>query len=84
MTDNDGQLVAQAALDAIAQAQEQVVDPDATLAGVQVTLMLNTSEGLDVVTRTLEVGESVSGRGVARPTRPSRRASARGRGGRRA
>jgi hypothetical protein len=56
MTDTDGTLVAQVALDAIAQAQEQIIDPDATLAGVQITLMLSTSEGLDVVTRTQEVG----------------------------
>jgi hypothetical protein len=52
MTKNDGSLVAQVALDAIARAQEQVPDPDATLAGVQVTLMLETREGLDVVTTT--------------------------------
>jgi hypothetical protein len=58
MTQTDGTMVAQVALDAIAQAQEHITDPDATLAGVQITLMLSTSEGLDVVTRTHEVGEA--------------------------
>lgn len=56
----DGRFMAQVALDTVAQAQERIVDDEATLTGVQITLVIATSDGVEMVTRTEDVG-AVSG-----------------------
>jgi predicted S18 family serine protease len=53
-TERDGKFVGEAALDAIAAAQERVADDKAVLAGVQVMLVLKTAKGLRIVGVTKE------------------------------
>ncbi len=50
----DGRLIADAALDAIAGAQERITDPDAAVVGIQVTLVIRTDKGLRIVSKRLQ------------------------------
>lgn len=52
MTDDDGRRLAELAIDALARAQERTADPNATIVGATVTLVVDTCDGIQVITQT--------------------------------